>query len=557
MSVERHAALDQFIDPAIRRELEDRYWNPIASTGSMERILTDPSFAADPARHLGLFADHSAVHARDIALRLAELLAKHHGGLFAERSPDRLAFMQSYGVLLAFLHDVGMVEDTAEGRKMHAQFAAQLVYRPEFEPILDGVLEHGPVAVRVADVAAANSTAPALLLREMLAMALCHSKSAMPSSRLAQMDELRRAMTVGICVNLKAQYEAALAGDWTSASSQQSSEAASFYADTEAFEWLTNRTPPEQALTADVLDTVRMLRVADALRQRGTDLRTSAGFEVFVDETGQAVFAMADEELAASIHIRIDSPVSAGEAHLHHAVLEPNGNLRVGFNRGRFDGVAFDRMVRACAIVLLDVAADVLDAFALDREPEIEIERSVDNPDFAQAVSDAIADKRPDLRGRVLIVTSLAALCEVERDRYLRGEPVTWPSSFADRVLAEQRRCGVRTDNLEPARCFDGVRVVQLHAGDSVITQGESASFVYIPTDVGLELLSGAGFGEKPLPPWNQVGATGVLRRGERNSSIVATRDLAVIMIPGEVYAEAWFRPYEASDLAGLRSVRG
>jgi hypothetical protein len=46
------------------------------------------------------------------------------------------------------------------------------------------------------------------------------------------------------------------------------------------------------------------------------------------------------------------------------------------------------------------------------------------------------------------------------------------------------------------------------------------------------------------------VGTTGVIRRAERNSEIVAERDVEVIMIPGELYARAWLRPLRAQDLA-------
>jgi hypothetical protein len=45
------------------------------------------------------------------------------------------------------------------------------------------------------------------------------------------------------------------------------------------------------------------------------------------------------------------------------------------------------------------------------------------------------------------------------------------------------------------------------------------------------------------------VGTTGVIRRAERNSEIVAERTVDVIMIPGELYARAWLRPITAGEL--------
>jgi hypothetical protein len=59
------------------------------------------------------------------------------------------------------------------------------------------------------------------------------------------------------------------------------------------------------------------------------------------------------------------------------------------------------------------------------------------------------------------------------------------------------------------------------------------------------------GYAPSPLPPWVPVGTTGVIRRAERNSEIVAEREVDVIMIPGELYARAWLRPLRVDELAG------
>jgi hypothetical protein len=58
------------------------------------------------------------------------------------------------------------------------------------------------------------------------------------------------------------------------------------------------------------------------------------------------------------------------------------------------------------------------------------------------------------------------------------------------------------------------------------------------------------GYAPSPLPPWVPVGPTGVIRRAERNSEIVARSEVDVIMIPGELYARAWLRPLRVDELA-------
>ena len=70
---------------------------------------------------------------------------------------------------------------------------------------------------------------------------------------------------------------------------------ARWYADpaADAFAWVDSPHPAHGALTTDAVDAVRLVRVADALRQRGSALRTAAGYEIFIDvETGQAVFSL-------------------------------------------------------------------------------------------------------------------------------------------------------------------------------------------------------------------------------------------------------------------------
>jgi hypothetical protein len=48
------------------------------------------------------------------------------------------------------------------------------------------------------------------------------------------------------------------------------------------------------------------------------------------------------------------------------------------------------------------------------------------------------------------------------------------------------------------------------------------------------------------------MGVTGVVRRAERNSTVVAAEPGDVLMIPGELFAREWFRPYEQGEFADV-----
>ena len=71
---------------------------------------------------------------------------------------------------------------------------------------------------------------------------------------------------------------------------------AAYYSDpTDAFAWLAATDTPQAEFADDVVDALRALRAADVLRQRGTALRTSGGYEVFFDaRTADAVCSMPD-----------------------------------------------------------------------------------------------------------------------------------------------------------------------------------------------------------------------------------------------------------------------
>src|SRR5437016_6309548 len=102
--------LDRFVPAPIRLWLEQTYYAQINAQAQLEAALADPTFFGDPAAHLALFNDHGVVHVRDVAHQLLRLLDHTHGTLLALREAERLhGFMKSYGVLLAYLHDIGMI----------------------------------------------------------------------------------------------------------------------------------------------------------------------------------------------------------------------------------------------------------------------------------------------------------------------------------------------------------------------------------------------------------------------------------------------------------------
>src|SRR5215213_2326897 len=113
-----------------------------------------------------------------------------------------------------------------------------------------------------------------------------------------------------------------------------------------------------------VIDTLRALRAADALRQRGTVQKSCGGYEVFISQqTGGAVYALrlgSDQMYLFEIYDRM----SAGEANIASSELGRAGNLRISFHRGAFaSDAALMQAVASTAFAVQDIQADVIESF--------------------------------------------------------------------------------------------------------------------------------------------------------------------------------------------------
>jgi hypothetical protein len=341
------------------------------------------------------------------------------------------------------------------------------------------------------------------------------------------------------------------------------------YADAtgESYAWFDSPNPAHRALAEDAIDAVRLVRAADALRQRGTTLRTAAGYEIFIDtDTGAAMFALRTAGNDRLLLLRVDSPLSAGEANLRGAFVTPYGDLRIAFHRGRFSSpAAAETASNSTAQVVADIGVDVLGAFAHrlpqsdlpppTRDPgemRLELERPSDDPSFADAVARGIAARDSMLGGRVAVVADLEDAAPLEQDRYYRGTPVLGTSDEAADVLESLSKHGLKVARIDRVRAFEDVRRVRLDSGEALVEAGSSPAFVYVATESGLRVQSLGGFADADVPAWVPIGITGVVRRGERNSTVVASVPVEVLMIPGELFAREWFHPFEQQEIPDL-----
>jgi len=88
--------------------------------------------------------------------------------------------------------------------------------------------------------------------------------------------------------------------------------------------------------------------------------------------------------------------------------------------------------------------------------------------------------------------------------------------------------------------------------GEVLVEAGSPPAFVYLAVGCSLRIEQVGGYRDIDVPPWIPIGVTGVVRRAERNSTVVAAEPGDVLMIPGELFAREWFRPYGQDEFADI-----
>lgn len=600
--------LNKYLPEYIREQIEERYYAKVNAQANLEQVRRDPDFLRAPQKHVALFSDHGVVHARDVAMSILHLLDTINGVLIAPRDPYRLEFMKGYGVAMAYLHDIGMMDFSTFGRAMHGEFASQEVMTAEFDDILTAIWDQNwsNMAWRLVNL---ELEEPRLTLREMLAMSNCHRKSRVPTETLNDPRKLRTLMQHCLASDLRCLYlqeqvekarrkltEAQETGEKTrqikdlqtkmrraeidlqtyrttdDSTSAGRLKLKRFYNDfsEQAYTWLISPVPETRALVDDVIDTLRALRCADALRQRGTTLETSGHHEIFVDRsTGNTVYALRvnDDRLYL---LELYDPICAGEANIASSEIDGDGNLRISFHRGSFDDPeAVQRVAQNVALVVADIQGDVIGSFRgtggnAQGEPtrlknagdiQILLERVGDNPDFSVLVCEQLRAVNPVISEQVRTVPSLQYTNEHERNRYLATREPDWSLQEKQAILDRIQNSGHKIGPINPVEGFRDVKRIELTVGETLVEAGDPSGFVYIPLGEGLQVSPLGGYPDFFVSPWIPVGITGVIRGSTRNATILARQDLALLMIPADVYLKHWYHTYGLEEFVRMVSI--
>ncbi len=599
------ALVGHYLPGEFRHFIEDNFYKKVCEYGELENFQNDPGFYKNPSKHIALYTDHGVVHVRDVAVQTLEVLERANGILVPFRDKDELEFLKGYALLLAYLHDIGMCDFTALGRFMHPEFAAQFVFDAEFDEMF-GLLwaknaGNVPWMINSLFKDRYDENRIKIIFREILALSAGHSKSKMPVAILNDPKRLKKRMTTILSKPLgllffdqkierlgagkskkkeetvqkkiealnktRAQF---LAGNENLVHENFTKNYADF--EKEAFEWLELTDTEIQRFILNVQDSIRCIRAADALRQRGTVLRTSAGYEIFIDrKTAHAIYALRNKSNDRLYLLESKKSINAGEANIARSELDASGNLRVSFHVGSFSKQKVtNKAASNAALVIDDIQADTIQSFKRDpkldqgiftapkvsfEDLKILVEHTSDNPNFATLVCQAFHKMNPAESHRIHPAFAMHHLDPLEVNRYLAGEPLmsylaqeAFRKMFFEKLL--QAGCAFVPGRPVPGE--EEVRIIHLAAGDQLIQGGSKSGFVYFPLADGLRVYPLGGYGSTLALAWIPLGNTGVIRGSIRNAHVFCEKPVSLICVPKNVYLDHWYNPIPTKNIQAV-----
>ncbi|MEL6253642.1 MAG: hypothetical protein AAFR87_16660 [Bacteroidota bacterium] len=588
-----------YLPEEFRSFIEENFYQKISEQSRLEKIIQDPSFLKNPTKHIALFTDHGVVHVRDVALQMLEVIDRVNGLLIPKRENEDLEFLKGFGLLIAYLHDIGMSEFSAYGRFMHPEFAAQFVFDPRFDEILDLLcakdVVHIPATIHDLFGEHQGEKERKIIFREILALSIGHSKSKMPMDILNHPESLRTHMLGVLSKNLeflyyeqkierfsKAQNKAKKLKRFEKKRSEfigENEELSNphysrFYTNPseESYKWLLDPSDSGKKFILNIQDTIRCLRAADALRQRGTVLRTSAGYEIFADrKTANAIYALRNNVGDRLYLLESKKALNAGEANIASSEIDPDGNLRISLHLGGFASQKVtNKAARNAALVIDDIQADTIKSFDRNglspnnffpeaklghKDINILIEQTEDNPNFSDLICKAFTQYNPKAAQRISTTFSLHGLEVSEVDRYLSGEPLVpymQAMSMEALILENFKRQGYSFPDQAfiPGSAY--IKVLHLSKGEVLVKAGSKSGFVYFPMSEGLRVHPLGGYESSAASPWVPLGNTGVIRASIRNAHIVSEKTISLICVPKNIYLKHWYQPLSAKDLADM-----
>lgn len=602
--MEENGVVAKYIPKFICDMITTRYYAKIPHEVDFDHIIHNEDFIKMPVKHVFLFGDHGYHHVMNVAEQIPAILNSIKGIYIPQRKQNRFDFMERYGVVLGFLHDIGMSDVSLFGRQMHGEFVAKEVFLPGFKKIFSAMWEENvgniPWTLLYMHHLGWLKQEPEIVFREMLSLAVCHRKQLVPVSVLNDPLKLQQKMQYFIKHTLKYQFLVKeverLSADLEKAKRKETAEIAKIqekltkvqeqlaalpqqeiedtviipelqglYANfaTDAFAWLQSNNTWVQELVDDVIDTLRAIRCSDAFRQRGTDLKTSAQFQIFVDQfTADAIYALSDKD-GRMYFLELGDPISSGEANLASVCFTKEGDIRFEFHRGYFHTKeAMNKGADYLALLVSQLDYDVSDTFNRDtneqdafkplKRPKLLLENTDDDPEFTQLLVQKLFSVKAELHETVEVVPSLKYITANEYKYYVNGEIVSWNDAERNEFLKKIAASGHKITHIDISKAFLHARLITVAQREVLFEAKTFSGFVYFPFTNGLKGYPTGSYSPFKVAPFTPLGNTGVIRGDVRNATIVAKSEVKLLVIPKEDYLKYWYATYSKDEFVQL-----
>jgi hypothetical protein len=309
-------------------------------------------------------------------------------------------------------------------------------------------------------------------------------------------------------------------------------------------------------------------------------LKTRGGQQLLSDPaTGYAIVALTDHQTQQLYTVESKESRHIGEAQVRatEALVDERyaASRRIALHGGNFGSKEALKRTARCTAEFIAHPPDTDEALPQKGSIAIVLERPRGEGAGAKSFTETVArELRSRLGARAQIVVQEPAdltsadrerIQQAEReeaDRYAGGALVRDAAQLAASVI----EAGLNTHALPP-EAFQDARIVELEpatrsSGERLIRAGVPGDFVYIPLDAGIV---GQPIGDAPafrIPPFVQVGATAIVRRGKappgggvaitRNAEVWngSNRSIRLLMIPAEAYVKHWHKPFSEEEFA-------
>lgn len=586
-------------------KINHQYYAKIPKAVDFEHITHNPDFLLKPLKNVALYSDHGLNHVINVAEQIPIILKAVHGIHIPMRDNKRLEFIQKYGIVMGFIHDIGMSDMTTFGREMHGEFAAQEIFTRNFRPILNAMWEKNianiPWTLLSMHHQGIIKEPPEQVFRELLSLACCHRKFLVPVEALNNPHELRKKMHYFLLHSLHYQYHVKIIDQATKSlekakkngakkeiikyseklkiaeqnfkqaptseisNKKIEKQLAHYYKDftSDSFNWLFNKNKLAQVFISDVIDTLRILRCSDALRQRGTDLKTSAQFQIFANQfTANAIYALTNK-IGQMYFLELDDKVSSSEANVASMFFTNNGDLRIEFNRGFFHSKqATEQGISSLASLIIQLDHDIFNTFVRPKtdvhsfrplkRPKLLLETTDDATEFTNCLAEKIIETSPHLKNAVEIVPSLKNISQVEYQLYINGKDIDWSSEEKRSFLKKISSFGYKIKHIDISKAFKHTRIVEVKAKEMLCEAKTFSGLVYFPFTHGLEGVPTGSYSPFKVSPFTPLGSTGVIRGGVRNSTIIAKKCVKLLAIPKSVFLNYWLATYSKDEFVEL-----